>query len=258
MKDTQPRWSMTSSAGQVQHRTSAAPLSSTVHHPHRSGSERADRGTDFLGRRGLSAERGKVVRHAGQVLVGSLGDSWASRTQLGNSWSTTDCGALSSRALLQTARIMSLRCLCGSPVAGPSRLAFASPTTLSRALPTTFSRGLRFEQPAGRRKPVRVRALRPASYSPDQPLFRITQLRSAKSLHPHVQRVIDALGLKRGRTTHKPAVPKWAGAILKVKELLHVENVTGADFTREMRERSGRAQREKGYEVLGRANEVAL
>ena len=147
--------------------------------------------------------------------------------------------------------LSSLRCICGAlPVAGPSRL--------SLALPTTFTRALRFEQPRVRRRVMRTRPRRTPSYAPEQPLFRITQLRSAKSLHPHVKRIVDALGLKRGRTTHKPVLPKWAGAILKIKELVHVENVTGADMSREMSERAARAQREKGYVVLGRANEVAL
>lgn len=56
--------------------------------------------------------------------------------------------------------------------------------------------------------------------------FRITLHRSAIGLPHRTHKVLTALGLhKRGKTVFHPVHPQFAGMIMKVKELVQVEEV---------------------------------
>lgn len=56
--------------------------------------------------------------------------------------------------------------------------------------------------------------------------FRITLHRSAIGLPERTRAVLAALGLhRRGKTVFHPAEPQFAGMIMKVKELVRVEEV---------------------------------
>jgi large subunit ribosomal protein L30 len=66
--------------------------------------------------------------------------------------------------------------------------------------------------------------------------FRITLHRSAIGLPERTRGVLAALGLrKRCQTVFKPVTPDSAGMILKVKELVKVEEVDRALTTKELR-----------------------
>ena len=83
-------------------------------------------------------------------------------------------------------------------------------------------------------------AVRQESTSAQPPVtthFRVTLRRSAIGLPEHTGRVLESLGLrKRLQSVYQPQNAGIAGAILAVKELVHVENVRalcpdGADPT---------------------------
>ncbi|KAI0393206.1 hypothetical protein F5Y17DRAFT_433262 [Xylariaceae sp. FL0594] len=66
--------------------------------------------------------------------------------------------------------------------------------------------------------------------------FRITLHRSAIGLPERTRGVLAALGLrKRCQTVFKPVNPDSAGMIMKVKELVRVEEVERALSTKELR-----------------------
>lgn len=66
--------------------------------------------------------------------------------------------------------------------------------------------------------------------------FRITLHRSAIGLPERTRLVLATLGLhKRGRTVHHPVHPTFAGMIMKVKELVRVEEVDRRPTAAEMR-----------------------
>ncbi|GJD04648.1 Ribosomal protein L30 [Colletotrichum higginsianum IMI 349063] len=67
--------------------------------------------------------------------------------------------------------------------------------------------------------------------------FRITLHRSAIGLPKSTRGVLDALGLhRRSQTVFHPVSPQFAGMILKVKELVRVEEVDRAMSQTELRE----------------------
>ncbi|KAI9855066.1 MAG: 39S ribosomal protein L33, mitochondrial [Vezdaea acicularis] len=67
--------------------------------------------------------------------------------------------------------------------------------------------------------------------------FRITLMRSAIGLPMRTRGVLAALGLrKRMRTVYHPVTPDVAGQIMKVKELVDVEEVEHALSKQEQRE----------------------
>ncbi|KDN45255.1 hypothetical protein K437DRAFT_268516 [Tilletiaria anomala UBC 951] len=64
--------------------------------------------------------------------------------------------------------------------------------------------------------------------------YRITLRRSAIGLPEKTSRVLESLGLrKRLQSIYRPQRPEIAGSILKVKELLHVDNVRRIDLAPE-------------------------
>lgn len=79
--------------------------------------------------------------------------------------------------------------------------------------------------------------------------FRITLHRSAIGLPKRTQGVLAALGLRRrSQVVFHPVEAQFAGMIMKVKELVKVEEVDRALSKKEVRE----ARRpERGFEVLG-------
>lgn len=69
------------------------------------------------------------------------------------------------------------------------------------------------------------------------PYFRITLLRSPIGLPKKVSGVLKALGLpRRMRTVFHPVSPQVAGQIMRVKELVHVEEVEEAMTREEVRQ----------------------
>jgi large subunit ribosomal protein L30 len=67
--------------------------------------------------------------------------------------------------------------------------------------------------------------------------FRVTLHRSAIGLPERTRGVLAALGLrKRTQTVFHPVSPQFAGMIMKVKELVKVEEVDRALTPQEMRE----------------------
>lgn len=67
--------------------------------------------------------------------------------------------------------------------------------------------------------------------------FRITLHRSAIGMPQRTRDVLAALGLhKRGKTVFHPVHPQFAGMIMKVKELVKVEEVDKRLTAREMRD----------------------
>lgn len=67
--------------------------------------------------------------------------------------------------------------------------------------------------------------------------FRITLHRSAIGLPERTRGVLAALGLrKRTQTVFHPVSPQFAGMIMKVKELVKVDEVDKALTPKEMRE----------------------
>lgn len=61
------------------------------------------------------------------------------------------------------------------------------------------------------------------------PYFRITLMRSGIGMPKRTQGVLEALGLKRRmKTVFHPVSPQVAGQIMRVKELVHVEEVAEA------------------------------
>lgn len=67
--------------------------------------------------------------------------------------------------------------------------------------------------------------------------FRITLRRSAIGLPERTRGVLAALGLRRRmQTVFHPVSPQFAGMILKVKELVEVEETETALTTRELRD----------------------
>ncbi|OLN86669.1 54S ribosomal protein L33, mitochondrial [Colletotrichum chlorophyti] len=67
--------------------------------------------------------------------------------------------------------------------------------------------------------------------------FRITLHRSAIGLPKSTRGVLEALGLRRrSQTVFHPVSPQFAGMIMKVKELVRVEEVSRAMTQPELRE----------------------
>lgn len=66
--------------------------------------------------------------------------------------------------------------------------------------------------------------------------FRITLMRSGIGMPKKTQGVLKALGLRRRmKTVFHPVSPQVAGQIMRVKELIHVEEVPEALTTSELK-----------------------
>jgi len=87
--------------------------------------------------------------------------------------------------------------------------------------------------------------------SPTSTHFKITLTRSGISLGKKVQRTLLALGFhRRFQTVYFPHSPEVAGKILKVKELVKVENV-GEDMVMSDKEQREARKASRGYTVVG-------
>ncbi|GAB00015.1 uncharacterized protein L969DRAFT_53712 [Mixia osmundae IAM 14324] len=72
-----------------------------------------------------------------------------------------------------------------------------------------------------------------APQAAQEPMFKVTLTRSPIGLPERTKLSLKTLGLKkRMQTVYKPHRPEFAGMILKVKELVTVENVTAKDVPR--------------------------
>jgi large subunit ribosomal protein L30 len=87
--------------------------------------------------------------------------------------------------------------------------------------------------------------------SPPNTHFKITLRRSAIALGEKKQKTLRALGItRRNQTVYMPHCPQAAGKILRLKELVEVENVpTSAVRTKEEQTKERKAPR--GYIVKG-------
>lgn len=89
--------------------------------------------------------------------------------------------------------------------------------------------------------------------TPSPPLthFKITLRRSPISLGDSIKGTLEALGIhKRNQTVYHKHTPDIAGKILKVKELVEVENVPG-DAVRNKWEQRQERKAVRGYKVVG-------
>ncbi|KAL1923393.1 mitochondrial 54S ribosomal protein uL30m [Calcarisporiella thermophila] len=92
-----------------------------------------------------------------------------------------------------------------------------------------------------------IRALATSTTPSKNHLYKITLIRSPIGLPEKTRNVTRALGFYRlKQTVYKPQTPTYAGMILKIKELVRVENVDqiGNDKKRP----------DRGYVVVGRVN----
>ncbi|KAG8683580.1 hypothetical protein FRC11_013348, partial [Ceratobasidium sp. 423] len=84
--------------------------------------------------------------------------------------------------------------------------------------------------------------------------FRITLRRSAIGLPKPSKRTLEALGIhRRGATVFQKHSPEAAGKILRVKELVEVENVPESEVKTKQEMRQER-KAVRGYSVIGRWN----
>ncbi|QRV75633.1 ribosomal protein L30p/L7e [Ceratobasidium sp. AG-Ba] len=84
--------------------------------------------------------------------------------------------------------------------------------------------------------------------------FRITLRRSAIGLPKYSKRTLEALGIhRRGATVFHRHTPEAAGKILRVKELVEVENVPSSAVRTKTEMRAER-KATRGYTVVGSWN----
>ncbi|KAI6024856.1 hypothetical protein BKA83DRAFT_4253167 [Pisolithus microcarpus] len=106
---------------------------------------------------------------------------------------------------------------------------------------------------ANRIQRILFRSIETAASSSTQPKthFKITLRRSAIGLGEKKKETLVSLGLhRRMQTVYHPHTPETGGKILKVKELVEVENVpTSAVRTQEQQRQERKASR--GYAVAG-------
>lgn len=92
-----------------------------------------------------------------------------------------------------------------------------------------------------------------ATAAESEPLthFRITLRRSAISLSKNVKGTLEALGIhRRLQTVYHRHTPDIAGKILRVKELVSVQNVPASAVRNKLEQRSDR-KASRGYVVTG-------
>jgi large subunit ribosomal protein L30 len=90
-----------------------------------------------------------------------------------------------------------------------------------------------------------------SSASPKNTHFKITLRRSAISLGDKIKGTLKALGIhRRFQTVYFPHSPEVAGKILKVKELVEVENVPSHLVLTKQEQRQQR-KTPRGYKVVG-------
>ncbi|KZT38827.1 hypothetical protein SISSUDRAFT_1021045 [Sistotremastrum suecicum HHB10207 ss-3] len=97
----------------------------------------------------------------------------------------------------------------------------------------------------------------PSASSPstnDEPLthYRITLRRSAIALDARMKGTLLSLGIhRRMQTVYHPHSPEFAGKILRVKELVEVENVPASKVRTKIEQKQERKAK-RGYQVVGR------
>ncbi|KZS91990.1 hypothetical protein SISNIDRAFT_512735 [Sistotremastrum niveocremeum HHB9708] len=90
--------------------------------------------------------------------------------------------------------------------------------------------------------------------SNDEPLthYRITLRRSAIALDARMKGTLLSLGIhRRMQTVYHPHSPEFAGKILRVKELVEVENVPASKVRTKIEQKQERKAK-RGYQVVGR------
>ena len=100
---------------------------------------------------------------------------------------------------------------------------------------------------------VTRRSLTTAAANTVEPLtyYKITLRRSAISLPEPFKATLVSLGIhRRMQTVYHPHTPECAGKILKVKELVEVENVPASAVRTKTEQRQER-KASKGYKVVG-------
>ncbi|KAJ4485715.1 hypothetical protein J3R30DRAFT_3252230, partial [Lentinula aciculospora] len=81
--------------------------------------------------------------------------------------------------------------------------------------------------------------------------YKITLHRSAISLGSRIKSTLESLGIhRRFQTVYHRHTPEAAGKILKVKELVQVENVT-TDMVKTKQEMTKDRKAKRGYTVTG-------
>ena len=91
----------------------------------------------------------------------------------------------------------------------------------------------------------------PPASAPPNTHFKITLRRSALSLGDKIKGTLKALGIhRRFQTVYFPHSPEVAGKILKVKELVEVENVPRHLVLTKQEQRQQRKS-PRGYKVVG-------
>ena len=97
------------------------------------------------------------------------------------------------------------------------------------------------------------RSLTTVAANSTEPLthYKITLRRSAISLPESFKATLVSLGIhRRMQTVYHPHTPECAGKILKVKELVEVENVPASAVRTKTEQRQER-KASRGYEVVG-------
>ncbi|SNX81896.1 related to MRPL33 - mitochondrial ribosomal protein, large subunit [Melanopsichium pennsylvanicum] len=98
-------------------------------------------------------------------------------------------------------------------------------SSLSRQAASTFAWGVRHESSSAASQATVASG---SSFGESAPAthYRITLRRSGIGMPEKINRTLQGLGLKRRlQSVYRPIGPDMAGAILAVKELVHVENV---------------------------------
>jgi len=94
-------------------------------------------------------------------------------------------------------------------------------------------------------------ATTPASTTEPLTHYKITLRRSAISLPEPFKATLVSLGIhRRMQTVYHPHTPECAGKILKLKELVEVENVTASAVRTKTEQRQER-KASRGYKVVG-------
>ncbi|KAF9512333.1 hypothetical protein BS47DRAFT_1087972 [Hydnum rufescens UP504] len=122
-------------------------------------------------------------------------------------------------------------------------------------IPLIFSRNASTRAPYRKRKPTPGASPQPPSVpSGIATHFRVTLHRSAIGLPSRIAKTLEALGIRRRMQTifHRHS-PDIAGKILKVKELVEVENVGKHEVQTAAQMRAER-KAVRGYEVVQRRN----
>lgn len=105
--------------------------------------------------------------------------------------------------------------------------------------------------------PIPPAAQSSASTAEPNTHYRITLRRSAISLPANIKATLEALGIhRRLQTVYHRHNPETAGKILRVKELVEVQNVPASAVRTKLEQRRER-RAPRGYQVVGSALQLA-